>query len=191
MALTACGRTSLETASPTAPADAASPQPTADAALPETPTDLDIERRRLFHERLVPLGGTTSPEENRALGAAIRTALTHPLLIHTDELEAFLRDHPRTPWRASLLTNLGILWRGTARYGDALRAWEEAWALTKSETSWRGRATADRAVSELAYLNAQRGRPQRLREPSPSSPPAPPSAQPRSARASRRWASRA
>lgn len=112
----------------------------------------------------MPLGGATTPEENRALAAAIRAALTHPLLLHTEELEAFLLEHPRTPWRASLLTNLGILWRGTARYGDALRAWEEAWALTKSETSWRGRATADRAASELAYLNAQLGRQQRLRE---------------------------
>lgn len=162
--LVACGRTDLDSSSPSSSVDSGVPAPMLASTLPEAPTDLDFERRALFHERLVPLGGTTSPAENRALASAIRSALSHRELLHTDELEAFLRDHPQSPWRASLLTNLGILWRRAARYTDAMNAWEEAWSLTKAETSWRGRATADRAVSELAYLNAQLGRQRRLSE---------------------------
>lgn len=133
-----------------------------DGVLPAAPSDLEVERAALFEERLVPLGGTTTADENAALSEALRTALGRRDPYNTDEIEGFLRDHPNSPWRASLLTNLGIVWRETGRYSQALDAWETAWSLTRADISWRGHATADRAVSEFALLNAQLGRRDRL-----------------------------
>lgn len=126
--------------------------------LPETPTDEEVERALLFGERLVPLGVATTPAENRALASAIAAYFDRDDRFNTGELEAFLRDHPATPWRASLLTNLGLIWRETGRYGEALTAWQTVWSLLQADRTWNGYATADRAVSELALLNAQLGR---------------------------------
>lgn len=118
----------------------------------------------LFGERLVPLGAATTPAENRALASAIAAYFDRDDRYNTGELEAFLRDHPTTPWRASLLTNLGLLWRDTGRYGEALAAWQSVWSLLQADRTWRGYATADRAVSELALLNSQLGRDTALAE---------------------------
>jgi len=162
-----CGRTQLADA--TASADAAvghleDATGFGDSALNDDPSDDDIRRTNLFSEPLVLVGGTSTREANRALANAIHTDLTRGDRFNTDALEAFLRDHPRSPWRASLQLNLGILHRQIGRYRSALDAWEEAWALTRDGSGEEVRALADRAVSELALLHAQLGRRGRLDE---------------------------
>src|SRR5262249_10219613 len=54
-------------------------------------------------------------------------------------------------------------YRRTGYFTRALAAWEDAWSLSKSETDPRSRAVADRALGELAELNARLGRFERLK----------------------------
>ncbi|TAK27045.1 MAG: hypothetical protein EPO40_18905 [Myxococcaceae bacterium] len=132
--------------------------------LPTEPTDQELRQASFFHEPLVSIGGASEDGENRALARAIRTDLERGDPYATDALDEFVRTHPQSHWRASLLTNLGLLYRRMGRYQEALDAWDEAWSLTSSEVSVDGRAIADRAVSELALLNAELGRRGRLDE---------------------------
>jgi hypothetical protein len=73
-------------------------------------------------------------------------------------LTGFLEKHPRSPWRAALLTDLGLEYYNTAHYSLALEAWEKAWPLAKDATDLKGKAIADRAAGELAYMYARLGR---------------------------------
>ena len=73
-------------------------------------------------------------------------------------LTDFLRRHPDSPWQTSLLTNLGIEYYNTGRYLKAIGAWERAWTWSKDVVELKGKAVADRAVGELAYMYARLGR---------------------------------
>ena len=131
-------------------------------ALPDADSAADnqIGRVHIFAEPLAPMGKTTA-RENRdlalALGGYLRgnggddSALTD-----------YLASHPHSPWRASLLTDLGITWLHEGRYSKALTAWQEAWQLSKNSSDSRGKAVADRALGELANLDASLGRQQEL-----------------------------
>jgi RHS repeat-associated protein len=138
--------------------------PRASVEFPVDPTDADIFRARVFEEPLVPIGGVGSAEENRALAAAISTYLNQGGSEETAPLEAFLATHPDSVWRASLLTDLGIVYRRTGYFSRAIANWERAWSLAKDAEDPHGRAIADRAVGELAELSARLGRVERLQE---------------------------
>ena len=43
--------------------------------LPAFPTDAELSRARVFGEPLVPVGGTTTPEQNAALARALEAYL--------------------------------------------------------------------------------------------------------------------
>lgn len=127
----------------------------------EHPTPQEISRARVFTEPLVPLG-TPASEENNDLAQALTRFASAP---HPDRIEAasplerFLRKHPRSAWRPSLLLELGIFYRQTGHFSRALKLWEEAWQATKQiKEDRRIQAVADHAVAELAQLNAWIGR---------------------------------
>lgn len=120
------------------------------------PTDLEVFRARVFGEPLVPIGVKTTVKENKDLADALSLYLRGDLEDTTPLLD-FLAEYPRSPWRASLLAGLGTIYRRTGRYSRALAAWEEAWRLSKDH-SGLGHAVGDRAVGELAVLNARLGR---------------------------------
>jgi len=131
------------------------------SAYPEfsaAPSDQEIFQARVFDEPLVPMGGATSVRENRDLSASILAYLVGGNPEDASALWRFLEENPRTPWRASLLTNLGVVYRRTGYYSRALVAWQEAWDIAKTATEPRAKATADRALGELAELNARLGR---------------------------------
>src|SRR5436309_1835726 len=67
-------------------------------------------------------------------------------------LAAFLEKNPKSAWRAALLTDLGLEYYNTAHYSLALEAWDKAWSHAKDA---KGKAIADRAVGELAYMYAR------------------------------------
>ncbi|HLO68488.1 MAG TPA: hypothetical protein VK188_15805, partial [Holophaga sp.] len=73
-------------------------------------------------------------------------------------LEAYLAEHPRSPYRASLLLNLGLAWRQAGRYSRAMTALEEAWRLLEPCRTPSLSRLADRAAAELAELQGQFGR---------------------------------
>jgi len=123
-----------------------------------SPTDQEIFQARVFDEPLVPMSGVTSATENRDLSESLLAYLKGGNPEDASAIWRFLRENRRTPWRASLLTNLGVVYRRTGYYSKALAAWQEAWALAKTENEPRAKATADRALGELVELNARLGR---------------------------------
>lgn len=163
--LMSCGRTSLRDATSTDDAGLAA---TSDArvlpdfGLSDEPTDEELLATAFFHEPLALIGGPSNPDDNRDLSRAIRIDLARHNRFNTDALDEFIATHPTSPWRASLLVNLGILYRAIGRYQRALDVWEEAWSITRTAEGPDARDLGDRAVSELALLNAQVGRKERL-----------------------------
>jgi RHS repeat-associated protein len=124
-------------------------KPSLQPAFSATPTTREITAARIFGEPLQPLGDPT-PEENRALAVALRAFLARsrgegegwqPLLV-------FLSRFPFSPWRASILANLGALHYRAGYYSRALAMWEQAWLQARGQTDAAGRAVADYAVGE-------------------------------------------
>lgn len=122
------------------------------------PTVQEIFRARVFEEPLVPIGGEPSADENTALAAALLGYSKHSGQDDFASLTGFLEKHPKSPWRAALLTDLGLEYYNTAHYSLALEAWQEAWELGQKATDARGKFLADRAVCELAGLYSRLGR---------------------------------
>jgi RHS repeat-associated protein len=122
------------------------------------PTKAEILQARVFDEPLVPVGGEPLAVENSALATAL---LQHSQRSRADDfvrLTRFLDQHPKSAWRAALLTGLGLEYYQTAYYSRALAAWEEAWALGQKATDVQGKLLADRALCELAGLYTRLGR---------------------------------
>jgi hypothetical protein len=126
------------------------------------PTVEEISKARVFAEPLVPIGGSPSAEQNLKLAQAITAYQTQGNVENVSSFTAFLNQFPTSPWRAALLTDLGIVYRRTGHFSRALTAWEAAWEAAKGQTEPRARAIADRALGELAELNARLGRYERL-----------------------------
>jgi hypothetical protein len=64
---------------------------------------------------LVPIGGEPSADENAALAAALLGYAKRSGPDDFSSLTAFLETHPKSPWRAALLTDLGLEYYNTAR----------------------------------------------------------------------------
>ena len=122
------------------------------------PTTQELFRARVFEEPLVPVGGEPSRAENAALATALLGYTKRSGPDDFSSLTGFLRDHPKSPWRAATLTGLGLEYYNTAHYSLALAAWEQAWPLARAATDAKGKAIADRAAGELAYMYARLGR---------------------------------
>ena len=133
------------------------------------PKDEEFVNTRFLPEPLVPTSAKTSAGENGALAKALSAcgamAEDNPVL---DEgqclvpLRQFLANHPNSRWTLALDLNIGLIDRKTGYWTQALDAWEQAWTAGKDVTEPRARALADRAVAELAELNARLGRYERL-----------------------------
>ncbi|MGB7745827.1 MAG: RHS repeat-associated core domain-containing protein [Verrucomicrobiia bacterium] len=127
----------------------------------ESPTDAEIMRPHIFAEPLAPIGKTTA-QDNRELTQALATFLHRSNGDDDSSLTQYLADHPQSPWRASLLADLGVIWLHEGRYSKALAAWQEAWQLAKDATEVRAKTVADRTVGELLNLDASLGRQEEL-----------------------------
>ncbi|MGH9392482.1 MAG: cysteine peptidase family C39 domain-containing protein, partial [Vicinamibacteria bacterium] len=124
----------------------------------ESPTDKEIFRARVFAEALVPAGGTMAAEENQSLAGALTSFLRREDPEDFSSIESFLEEYPGSRWRASLLMNLGIVYRRASYFSRAERVLSEAWESLKNETEPLARATADRALAELLEIHMQFGR---------------------------------
>jgi hypothetical protein len=122
------------------------------------PTPQELFRARVFEEPLVPIEGEPSAAENADLAAALSGYAHRSGRDDFSSLTGYLDQHPTSVWRAALLTGLGSEYYNTAHYSLALEAWKEAWALGQNATSAQGKAIADRAGGELAYMYARLGR---------------------------------
>ena len=131
-----------------------------------SPTDDQFLRTGLFPEPLAPVH-ITSPEENRDLARAVmayrdaseragaRDAVG-PLL-------SFLSSHPNSAWKPALQLNLGLLYRASGHFSEALAIWQRGWKDSKDLTSRDGRDIANDMVAELSQLEAYLGRKELLR----------------------------
>ena len=126
------------------------------------PTVEELFGARVFEEPLVPIRGTPTPEENRALAGAIQEYLRGGSGENVLPLVVFLEGHGISVWRASLQLNLGLVYARTGYYSRAVRTLEDAWAVAKGAQDPRGRAIADRALGELLQISSRVGRHQRL-----------------------------
>jgi len=136
-------------------------RPSATPQFSDPPTDNEIFRAHFFAEPLVPTG-TTSPGENKEL---VQSLIAFSQRRNNDDvsaLKSFLNEHPSSPWRLSLLTDVGIFYRYTGNFLKALDAWEQAWQIGKNETQPEVVTVANSAVAELAELNSRLGRYERL-----------------------------
>jgi YD repeat-containing protein len=149
----------------TAPAFIPAPAvPTAEFSA--APTNAEIGAVRAFEELLVPMSGTASVAENRALAKAlaayqaarIAAGPSNSMDVDLSAFEKFLHGYPNSIWRVSLLTNMGIEHYRRGEFTQALNAWQSAWQVGRSENSPRGRAIVDRALGELARMQARLGR---------------------------------
>ncbi|MCL4845398.1 MAG: hypothetical protein KJ066_02575 [Acidobacteria bacterium] len=113
-----------------------------------TPTDEEIFRARVLGEPFVPVGGATTPDENRALGAALRAYRAAGRLDDVTPFEAFLAAHPRSAWRASVQANLAAVLWAQGYLSRALAAWDDAWALARDVETPAGRAVAGLALGD-------------------------------------------
>jgi RHS repeat-associated protein len=128
------------------------------------PTEQEIFGARVLEEPLVPVNGSPSPEETRALARSLQAYLEAGSGENVGPLVAFLEGHSVSAWRASLQLNLGLVYLRTGYYSRAVRLLDESWAVAERSTDLRGRAVADRALGELTRLNARLGKPQRVEE---------------------------
>ncbi len=119
-------------------------------AFSKDPKDSEFAAVHVFSEPLLPIGGKTSSPENKALAAAISAFGKASNPENTAPLTGFLYEFPRSAWRASLLANLGAIYRSTGYWSKALNAWEESWKLLGKETEPNVKAVGDYVLGELA-----------------------------------------
>jgi RHS repeat-associated protein len=122
------------------------------------PTLQDIFLTPLFEEPLVPIGADPTPAETAALAAALEGYAKRSGPDDFSSLTGFLEAYPESPWNAALLTDLGLEYYSTGHYSKTLEVWSQAWQLAGAATDLKGKAVADRAVGELAYMYARLGR---------------------------------
>ena len=120
------------------------------------PTDLEISRVHIFEEVLQPVGATTT-QDNQDLVDALLAFLKRTNGDDMSAITRFLETHPQSPWRASLLTDLGLIYRHTGWFSKSLACLEEAWQLTKDEQDAKAHMIGDRAVAELLEFNGRLG----------------------------------
>ncbi len=122
------------------------------------PTVRSIAERRVFAEPLATVGDAPTRDENAALNRALDQYLAKSDPEDVAPLLAFLKDHPNSSWRASLLANLGWVYRQQGFLGRAQDAWKESWALSKGATVESERAVADISLANLADLLGRLGK---------------------------------
>jgi YD repeat-containing protein len=130
----------------------------------ESPQIEEFLHVRVFEEPLVPIGSVPTTQENKELAQALRLFKVRSDLEDFSSVMRFLEAHTQSPWRPSLLLNLGLEYYNAGYFSKALAAWEESWGTAKSATEPKARALADRALGELMKMNARIGRFERLEE---------------------------
>ena len=110
------------------------------------PTDAEISRARVFEEPLIPTSQESNKAENLALSTAISAYLHRGSNDDVSAITQFLSAYPMSKWRASILLNLGIVYRWTGYFSKGLESWNEAWNLLKNENEPRAKALGDRVA---------------------------------------------
>ncbi|NTF59471.1 peptidase C39 [Agrobacterium rhizogenes] len=125
-------------------------------AVPLTPTPTPLSVVGLS-EPLVATKPTTAAE-NEALSAAVDAYQHRRAPSDLTSLTGFLDKYPHSGWSTALWTNVGLSYLHDGYFSRAIDAWQKAWLEGRDASSPEGRALTDRAVGELATLEANLGR---------------------------------
>jgi RHS repeat-associated protein len=127
------------------------------ARLRTVPSESELYAVNALAEPLLATRAVT-PDDNRAVAAALKAFERRTSPEDVSALTTFLEQHPSSPWRASVETNLGIFYYGTGHFSRAVTLLEQVWDAHKGATTGRERTIADRALGTLAELSAKLGR---------------------------------
>jgi RHS repeat-associated protein len=120
-----------------------------------------ILQRHTFREGLVWIGDKEPDEaENQEL-LAVLDHLDKPAW--TAALEQFLKDHPQSPWAASLHYDYASFCRRTGRTTKALEHFEAAWTLAKIDPSPQGQRLGGTVLANWTDLLSSLGRSEQLK----------------------------
>jgi RHS repeat-associated protein len=118
---------------------------------------------RAFEEPLIAIGGNSSTSSDSTLITALQTFQHRKSYEDVSALTSYLEANPQSPWKFSLLANLGIIYRKTGHFSRAIDVWEKAWALGKGEPhDIQVQTLANRVLAELSSLLSSLGRKERL-----------------------------
>lgn len=126
------------------------------AAAPLAPTSV-VSSEAGFAEPLVKTK-PTAVSEDEDLSAAVDGFRHRQDPSDLSSLTAFLAKHPHSGWSTALWTNVGFSYLHDGYFSRALDAWQNAWTEGRDASTPEARALTDRAVGELASLNASMGR---------------------------------
>jgi RHS repeat-associated protein len=131
--------------------------PPAELAFSRFPGDREIAWSRALPGPILPQRDGSRPAarwENRALAQALLEYHRSHDAENTAPLTRFLGEHPGSRYEASLLTNLGVLYKQQGRISLAFPALARAWSLSKDGTDPHSRAVANWALAEAAEMHA-------------------------------------
>lgn len=120
------------------------------------PQDTRIRDEGVFEEPLVATG-PSSAEEQQALWQALQQYRDAGNAEALAPLQAFLDEHPDSPWGLALRTNIGLTYYRLGYFSRAIEAWEAAWRNARTQTRPDTKRLADRALGELIRMHARIG----------------------------------
>ncbi len=126
--------------------------------LPVEADDVQLRAVRLFEEPLVPMGGSPAAGENSALAKALTLYASSSDKEDISSLQAFLKQYPHSRWSASVALNAGLLRREQGYFTEAIDLLKLSWDDSKNATLKEQQLVAQRAVSELLFVEATFGR---------------------------------
>ncbi|MBB3428898.1 RHS repeat-associated protein [Rhizobium sp. BK312] len=100
----------------------------------------------------------TLRNEDEDLSAALNAFQHRQDPSDLSSLMGFLQRYPHSGWSTALWTNIGLSYLHDGYFSRAIDAWQQAWIEGKDASAPEARALTDRAVGELASLNASMGR---------------------------------
>jgi RHS repeat-associated protein len=132
------------------------------AAVPDIPPTLAIDIRAAHFAEPLVATAPTSVAEDLALARAVAAYERRAEPDDVSSLTAFLAEYPHSGWAPALRTNLGLSYLHYGYFSQAIEAWRGAWIGGRSATDPPARALVDRAIGELARLEAAFGHTENL-----------------------------
>jgi RHS repeat-associated protein len=126
------------------------------AAAPLAPTAV-VASTSGFAEPLVKTKATVvSEDEDLSIAVDVFSHRQDPSDLSS--LTTFLSKHPHSGWSTALWTNVGLSYLHDGYFSRAIDAWQKAWDEGRDASSPEVRVLVDRAIGQLASLEANLGR---------------------------------
>jgi RHS repeat-associated protein len=118
----------------------------------------ELFSRRTLPEPLVPLTSEVSGKDCDKLAAALDAFEKRTGSDDFSQLERYLKENPKSPWRLAVWTNLGLLQYSAGYFSKCIPSFQAAWEAGKDATDPKAKGLADRAAGEYTKMLARVGR---------------------------------